>query len=393
MKVQLKSVCLLLAWLIWSLPLHAETVTLNLKDADISALISTVAAVTDKNFIVDPRVKGKVTVISSRPMNSDEVYQVFLSILKVHGFAAVPSGEVIKIVPDVNAKQDGIPTASDGQPGRGDEMVTRVVQVDNVAAAQLVPILRPLIPQQGHLAAYPATNVLIISDRARNVERLVSIIRRIDQVSDSEIEIIPLQHASATEVVRVLTSLNRAAPAKGKVPGVAAGGQVLVADERTNSVLLGGDRATRLRMRAIISHLDTPLESGGNTDVVYLRYAVAADIVGTLMGVGKVEEQEEILVRVRWMNRFRKVRIHTIALLRGEVPRFGGRNSPGAQGRFRSVSGPRYYDEDEAARLVEVTTGRAKLAILMARTGLELDPAEARLDAHGGVLSAALGEE
>ena len=292
MKVQLKRVCLLLAWLIWSLPLHAETVTLNLKDADISALISTVAAVTDKNFIVDPRVKGKVTVISSRPMNNDEVYQVFLSILKVHGFAAVPSGEVIKIVPDVNAKQDGIPTASDGQPGRGDEMVTRVVQVDNVAAAQLVPILRPLIPQQGHLAAYPATNVLIISDRARNVERLVSIIRRIDQVSDSEIEIIPLQHASATEVVRVLTSLNRAAPAKGKVPGVAAGGQVLVADERTNSVLLGGDRATRLRMRAIISHLDTPLESGGNTDVVYLRYAVAADIVDTLMGVGKVEEQE-----------------------------------------------------------------------------------------------------
>jgi len=292
MKLQLKSVCLLLAWLIWSLPLHAETVTLNLKDADISALISTVAAVTDKNFIVDPRVKGKVTVISSRPMNNDEVYQVFLSILKVHGFAAVPSGEVIKIVPDVNAKQDGIPTASDKQPGRGDEMVTRVVQVDNVAAAQLVPILRPLIPQQGHLAAYPATNVLIISDRARNVDRLVKIIRRIDQVSDSEIEIIPLQHASANEVVRVLTSLNRAAPIKGKVPGAAAGGQVLVADERTNSVLLGGDRATRLRMRAIISHLDTPLDSGGNTDVVYLRYAVAADIVDTLMGVGKVEEQE-----------------------------------------------------------------------------------------------------
>ena len=291
MNLPIKIVCLLLAWLVWSLPLHAENVTLNLKDADISVLIHTVAAVTDKNFIVDPRVKGKVTVISSRPMNTDEVYQVFLSILKVHGFAAVPSGEVIKIVPDVNAKQDGIPTASDRHPGRGDEMVTRVVQVDNVAAAQLVPILRPLIPQQGHLAAYPATNVLIISDRARNVDRLVKIIRRIDQVSDSEIEIIPLQHASASEVVRVLTSLNRAAP-KGKVPGVSAGGQVLVADERTNSVLLGGDRATRLRMRAIISHLDTPLDSGGNTDVVYLHYAVAEEIVGTLMGVGKVEEQE-----------------------------------------------------------------------------------------------------
>ncbi|MCK5480726.1 MAG: type II secretion system secretin GspD, partial [Gammaproteobacteria bacterium] len=292
MKLQVKSVWLLLAWLVWSLPLHAETVTLNLKDADITALISTVSAVTDKNFIVDPRIKGKVTVISSRPMNNDEVYQVFLSILKVHGFAAVPSGEVIKIVPDVNAKQDGIPTASDRQPGQGDEMVTRVIQVDNIAAAQLVPILRPLIPQQGHLAAYPATNVLIISDRARNVERLVSIIRRIDQVSDSEIEIIPLLHASASEVVRVLTTLSRAVPGKGKVPGAVSGGQVLVADERTNSVLLGGDRATRLRMRAIITHLDTPLDSGGNTDVVYLHYAVAEDLVDTLMGVGKIEEKE-----------------------------------------------------------------------------------------------------
>jgi len=291
MRSRVNGVWLLLAWLVWSLHAMAADITLNLKDADISALISTVSAVTDKNFIVDPRVKGKVTVISSRPMNTDEVYQVFLSILKVHGFAAVPSGEVIKIVPDVNAKQDGIPTTSDQHPGRGDEMVTRVVEVDNVAAAQLVPILRPLIPQQGHLAAYPQTNVLIISDRARNVERLVSIIRRIDQVSDSEIEVIPLQHASASEVVRVLTSLNRATP-QAKVPGAAAGGQVLVADERTNSVLLGGDRAERLRMRAIISHLDTPLDSGGNTDVVYLRYAVAADIVGTLMGVGKLEEGE-----------------------------------------------------------------------------------------------------
>jgi general secretion pathway protein D len=291
MKIVFRIKLLLIIWLVLCLPAQAETVTLNLKDADISALISTVAEVTDRNFIIDPRVKGKVTVISTRPMDSDEVYQVFLSILKVHGFAAVPSGEVIKIVPDVNAKQDGIPTASDDTPGRGDEMVTRVVQVDNVAAAQLVPILRPLVPQQGHLAAYPATNVLIISDRARNVERLLTIIRRIDQVSDSEIEVITLEHASAVEVVRVLTSLNRAVPgAKGAAAQSA--GNVLVADERTNSVLLGGERTSRLRMRAIISHLDTPLDSGGNTDVVYLRYAVASEIVDTLLGVGKIEEKE-----------------------------------------------------------------------------------------------------
>jgi len=273
--------------LLWVAPLFAQTITLNLKDADINALIATVAEVTGKNFIVDPRVKGKVTVISSRAMDSDEVYQVFLSILKVHGFAAVPSGQVIKILPDVSAKQDSIPTASDESPGRGDEMVTRVIQVDNVASAQLVPILRPLVPQQGHLAAYPTTNVLIISDRAENVSRLVNIIRRIDKVSNSEIEVIRLEHASAVEVVRILNAISRGAP--GQAKGAPSARQTLVADERTNSVLLGGDRSSRLRLRAIISHLDTPLERGGNTKVIYLKYAKAADLVETLRGVGKIQ--------------------------------------------------------------------------------------------------------
>lgn len=278
--------------LFWAGNAFAQTVTLNLKDADINALIGTVAEITGKNFIVDPRVKGKVTVISSQPMNSDEIYQVFLSILKVHGFAAVESGEVVKILPDVSAKQDSVPSASDEAPGRGDEMVTRVIQVDNVAAAQLVPILRPLVPQQGHLAAYPATNVLIISDRAQNVSRLVKIIRKIDTASDSEIEIIRLEHASAAEVVRILNALTRSggAPAAGKAQGAA--GQSVIADERTNSVMLGGDRATRLRLRAIISHLDTPLETGGNTKVIYLKYAKAADLIETLRGVSKVQGEE-----------------------------------------------------------------------------------------------------
>jgi len=282
--------CVWVLCLVWVGPLFAQTITLNLKDADISALIGTVAEVTGKNFIVDPRVKGKVTVISSRAMDSEEVYHVFLSILKVHGFAAVPSGPVIKILPDVSAKQDSIPSVGDDAPGYGDEMVTRVVQVDNVAAAQLVPILRPLVPQQGHLAAYPATNVLIMSDRAENVSRLVDIIRRIDKVSDSEIEVIRLEYASASEVVRILNAISRAQPAQAK--GAAAQQQALVADERTNSVLLGGDRSNRLRLRAIISHLDTPLERGGNTKVLYLKYAKAADLVEVLRGVGETQGEE-----------------------------------------------------------------------------------------------------
>jgi general secretion pathway protein D len=282
--------CLWLLGLFFAGQVLAQTVTLNLKDADINALIGTVAEVTGKNFIVDPRVKGKVTVISSRAMNAQEVYQVFLSILKVHGFAVVPSGEVMKIVPDVSAKQDSIPNVSDAEPGRGDEMVTRVVQVDNVAAAQLVPILRPLVPQQGHLAAYPQTNVLIISDRAENVGRLVDIIRRVDKVSDSEVEVIRLEHASAAEVVRILNAISRGKQPAGKAPG--GGAKTLVADERTNSVLLGGDRSERLRLRAIITHLDTPLERDGNTKVIYLKYAKAADIVEVLRGVGKTQGEE-----------------------------------------------------------------------------------------------------
>jgi general secretion pathway protein D len=277
-----------LAWqTVW-----AASVTLNLKDADIGALIGTVAEVTGTNFIVDPRVKGKVTVVSSKPMESDEVYQVFLSILKVHGFAAVPSGSVVKIVPDVNAKSEGVPTVTDKEPGRGDEVVTRVIEINNVSAAQLVPILRPLIPQQGHLAAYPGTNVLIVSDRAENIERLVSIVRRMDQQSDSEIELMPLQHASAAEVVRIISALNRPQPGQAQDP---AGAPSVIADERTNSVLIGGGKSDRLRLRMIISHLDTPLERGGNTHVVYLKYSKAVDLVQVLTGVSTsiAEEQKQ----------------------------------------------------------------------------------------------------
>jgi general secretion pathway protein D len=206
--------------------------TLNFKDADIQAVISAVAEATGKNFIVDPRVKGKVTLISNRSMSKGEIYQVFLSILEVHGFTAVPSGEVIKIVPDADAKHSNLPTATSRRPGIGDEAVTRVVEIKHINAAQLVPILRPLVPPQGHLAAYPQSNVLIISDRADNIKRLVNIINRIDQPTSGEIEIVPLQNAVATDLVRVLTSLLQQSAKKAGQ----ANKPLLVADERTNSI-------------------------------------------------------------------------------------------------------------------------------------------------------------
>lgn len=256
------------------------THTLNFREADINTVIDAISRITNINFIVDPRVKGKVTIISNKEMPSEDVYQVFLSILKVHGFAAVVGGNVTKIVPEVNAKQDSIPFMNKRVYKGSDAFVTRVIEVRYIDAAQLVPILRPLVPQRGHLAAYPASNVLVISDSSSNIQRLEKIIRSIDQATSDEVEVIPLEHASATEVVRIMQQLGGQNP-KQKIKVNA------VADERTNSILLGGPRSSRVRTRALISHLDTPLEAGGYTHVVYLRNAVAKDLVPVLTGISK----------------------------------------------------------------------------------------------------------
>jgi general secretion pathway protein D len=253
--------------------------TLNLKDADIEALIATVSEITGKNFIVGPNVQGKVTVVSAKPMKPDEIYDVFLSVLRVHGYAAVPAGSMIKIVPEAMAQQDG-GGGIDGTRARApDELVTQIVPVKHVSAAELVPILRPLMPQGGQLIAHAASNSLVVSDRAGNVQRLVGIIQRIDTVSDAEVEVIPLTHANAAELARTLTML---ADDKNAPPGEA---ERVFADTRTNSILLSGAKAGRLRMRALIAHLDTPIENGGDTQVIYLRYANAKELVPILQGV------------------------------------------------------------------------------------------------------------
>lgn len=291
------------SWLLASGTGHAapsSAVTLNFKDADLSAVISTVADITGKNFIIDPRVRAKVTIVSSKPMDKDEIYQVFLSLLEVHNFATVPSGKVIKIVPDVNAKQGTTKFATDEDPGAGDEIVTRVIAIEHVSANQLVPVLRPLAPQQAHMVAYPPSNLLIISDRAANIERMVSIIKRIDQPGEnSDVEVMPLKHAAAAEIVRVLNALEQETRKNDPAAAAAGGGgdkPALIADERTNSILMGGGKSGRLRLRALISHLDTPLESGGNTHVVYLRYAKAKDMVQVLTGVAQQAQQDAVKV-------------------------------------------------------------------------------------------------
>ncbi|MAS09116.1 type II secretion system secretin GspD [Salinisphaera sp.] len=253
-----------------------DAFTLNLKNADITTLIATVSEVTGRNFVVDPRVKGDVTVLSTEPMTPAELYETFLSVLEVHGFAAVPSGEVTKIIPQINAKQDGGFGRRGGNATRED-IVTRVINVDNVPADQLVPILRPLVPQYGHLAAYSASNTLIISDRAANAQRMAEIVAKIDRNGLKDVESIRLQYASASEVAAVVDQLKA-----GASGNAAAGNFTIIPDERTNSVIISGGRQERLRLRAIIADLDTESEQSGGTQVVYLDYADAETIAPVL---------------------------------------------------------------------------------------------------------------
>jgi len=252
-------------------------ITPNYKDADLTQIIEAVSQVTGKNFILDPRVKAQVTMLSATPMSAQAFYEAFLAILQVHGFVVVPAGKVWKIIPDANARQVPSNDLPENVSSSSDELVTQVVQLKQVSAAQLVPILRPLVPQQGHLAAYPASNILIISDRASNVNRMIRIIERIDQGGDEDIDVIRLEHASAAEIVRVVNQLAQAGGGQQ-----ANEGAKMLADERTNSVLLSGERNQRLKFRALVAHLDTPLESGGGTRVRYLKYADADKLAAKL---------------------------------------------------------------------------------------------------------------
>jgi len=254
--------------------LISEDASLNLKNADIHSLIETVAIATGKNFIIDPRVQGKVTVVSSGAVSADELYQVFLSVLDVHGYIAAPSGSSIKIVPKINVRISGDVTEVSNQSAKGDQIVTQVMAVKYVPAVQIVPVIRPLLPQEAHLSAYLPTNMLILSDTARNAKRIWDMVRRIDQPLEQSIEIVQLKHASAAEVVSIINSL-------GLNPNISTGAAesaspLIVADQRTNNIIINAPSTLLPQLRALIAHLDAPVaQMTGNTKVVYLHYANA----------------------------------------------------------------------------------------------------------------------
>jgi general secretion pathway protein D len=254
---------------------NSQRITPNFKDADITQIIEAVGMATGKNFIIDPRVRAQVTMLSSTPMTPDQFYQAFLAILQVHGFVAIPTGNVVKIVPDANMRQYAANDLPDHISSTSDEMVTQVLAVQNINASQLVPVLRPLMPQNAQLSAVTGANILILSDRASNVNRMLRIIARIDQVGSSDIDVIALQNATAADTARALTTLLAQT-------GEAATGVKIVADDRSNSILVSGDATLRLKIKTLITHLDTPIDTGSTTQVRYLRFSDAEDLAGRL---------------------------------------------------------------------------------------------------------------
>jgi general secretion pathway protein D len=253
-------------------------ITPNFQNVDITVLAEAVGAATGVTFIPDPRVRAQVSLINPKPMTANELYYAFLSILQVHNFAAVRSGNIVKIVPDANVRtMPGNDLPANLNTG-SDEMVTTVIEARNISANQLATVLRPLVAQYGNLAPVPGTNSLIITDRASNVARIQRIVSRVDQTSSAGIEVIALQNSTAADVVRTLAALTagQAADAAG---GVAPR---VVADDRSNSVLISGEPSQRLRIATWIAHLDTPVENGGGTEVRYLKYADAEKLSGKL---------------------------------------------------------------------------------------------------------------
>lgn len=259
----------------------AQDFTVNLKDTDIQEFIEFVADVTETTIVVDPSVKGKVKVISSKPVSKAELYDLFLSILDVHGYTAVRSGAVVRVIPNKNARSAPVDVIS-GTSVINDEYVTQVIRLENVSAAKLIPVLRPLVPQQAHMAAYAPSNAIIISDIRANINRMEEIIARMDQSAVKETEIIKLKYGVATDVVEMLKTLEKSRAGEGADANDEA---TLVADKRTNSVVVTADELSIERIKGLIDYLDIPLEQSGNVRVMYLEYADAKEVAEVLTRV------------------------------------------------------------------------------------------------------------
>ena len=268
---------------------NSDYVTLNFINADIEGVVKAVSEITGKNFLLDPRVKGTVNIVSAKPISKALIYDVFLSALRLQGFAAIEERGIIKIVPESDAKLHPGRTLGPQEktPGGGDQIQTQVFTLRYESAAQLVPILRPLIAPNNTITAYNASNTLVITDYASNLQRVEKIIDSIDQPSGTDPIVIPLRYASALDVAQ---TVNRLFPDLPQVPGTAPGESVqrltVVADARSNSLIARSDNPSRLaRLRSLVTTLDSPTSAGGNIHVVHLKNAEAVKVAETLRAI------------------------------------------------------------------------------------------------------------
>jgi general secretion pathway protein D len=255
-----------------------QTWKINIKNADLREFVAQVAQITGKTFVVDPRVKGNVTVISNTPMDKDAVYALFLSVLRVHNFIAMPSGDVIRVIPNAQGKQTPGPEGALDEIAP-EELVTRVIAAQNVDSAELVKILRPLIPQYGHIAAVAQPNIVIVSDHADNIKRLMEIVEQIDVADEDEIVMVNLEHAWVGTVVALLEKV-----APDQIGRGATGPQriQLIANERNNSLVVRGKPRPVAEILKLVAKLDQPATTAGSTQVYYLKHADATNVAEIL---------------------------------------------------------------------------------------------------------------
>ncbi|MCJ8319689.1 MAG: type II secretion system secretin GspD [Colwellia sp.] len=272
----------------------AANYSANFKNTEIAEFVNIVGKNLKKTMIMDPNVRGKVNVRSYDVLTEEQYYQFFLNVLEVYGFAAVKmDNNIIKVIRNKDAKTSSIPVVGSKNPGKGDEMVTRVVEVKNVTVRELVPLLRQLSDQAGggNVVNYDPANVIMLTGTAAVVNRLVKIIERVDRAGDQDVQIIKLKYASAGEMVRIIEAMNKPTAGKGAAkPSFLV--PKIVADERTNSVIVSGESQARERITRLISRLDSELETNGNTRVYSLKYSKADDLVKVLKGVSESIESE-----------------------------------------------------------------------------------------------------
>ncbi|TWX55313.1 type II secretion system secretin GspD [Colwellia hornerae] len=279
--------------LLFSADIYAAKYSPNFKGTEIDEFINIVGKNLKKTMIVDPNVRGKVTLRTQDQLTEKQYYQVFLNVLEVYGFSAVEmDNNVVKVIRNKDAKTSSIPVVGNENPGMGDEMVTRVVEVKNVTVRELTPLLRQLSDQAGggNVVNYDPANVIMLTGTAAVVNRLVNIIERVDKAGDQDVQIIKLQYASAAEMVRIVEAMHKSDQGKSGTPTFLI--PKIVADERTNSVIVSGESQARSRVAKLISRLDSELETNGNTRVYYLKYSKAEDLVKVLEGVSKSIEAE-----------------------------------------------------------------------------------------------------